>query len=159
MAVAGSFGLTRQALAQHSAHPAATNPDLAARQAQLLEPNPDAVKQAIDAFLDGKTPVDEGLKLDVAALADNPSAVPAKISITRPMTEQNWCEEVILIAEKNPIPLACRLYFFPAAGVAEAAVRIRLAQSQSVLALARMKDGTILRARHAITVAASGCGM
>ena len=42
---------------------------------------------------------------------------------------------------------------------AEAAVRVRLSQSQTVHALARMKSGKLLAASHAVTVAASGCGM
>ena len=46
-----------------------------------------------------------------------------------------------------------------AAGTAEAAVRVRLSQSQTVHALARMKSGKLLAASHAVTVAASGCGM
>ena len=75
------------------------------------------------------------------------------------ITESNWCEELIILAEKNPIPLACRMYFTPLAGVAEAAVRVRLARSQAIHALARMKDGQILEARRDVTVAASGCGM
>ena len=41
----------------------------------------------------------------------------------------------------------------------EAAVRVRLARSQAIHALARMKDGQILEARRDVTVAASGCGM
>ena len=62
-------------------------------------------------------------------------------------------------ADLNPAPLACRLQFTVAAGTAEAAVRVRLSQSQTVHALARMKSGKLLAASHAVTVAASGCGM
>ena len=32
-------------------------------------------------------------------LADNPSAVPVKVKVTLPITEQDWCEEIIMLAE------------------------------------------------------------
>lgn len=151
-AVAGSaIGAPLQALAQQA--------DLAARQAQLLLPNPAAFQAAMTTFVGQATPQAEGLMLEVPTLADNPSAVPVRIRITLPITGQDWCEEVILLAERNPIPLACRLFFTPLAGTVEAAVRVRLAQSQTLHALARMKSGRVLAARQAVTVAASGCGM
>lgn len=151
------------------AHPPASAPSDAgsgnaqdshsARQAQLLEPNPAEFKREFDSFVGGEATHREGLKLDVPVLADNPSAVPVKVAVTRPITDEDWCEELILLAEKNPIPLACRLFFSPQARVAEAAVRVRLSQSQTLHALARMKSGQILVAKQEVTVAASGCGM
>lgn len=92
-------------------------------------------------------------------LADNPGAVPVKAKITLPITEQDWCEEMIVVAELNPTPLSCRMYFFADTGTAEASVRIRLSQSQTIYVLARMKSGTVLQAKQMVTVAASGCGM
>ena len=64
-----------------------------------------------------------------------------------------------MLADLNPVPLACRLQFTAAAGTAEAAVRVRLSRSQTLHALARMKSGKVLAAKQAVTVAASGCGM
>ena len=124
-----------------------------------LAPNPAEFKKAVDQFTGGKPTQTEGLQLDVPVLADNPSAVPIKVKVTLPINEQDWCEEIIVLAELNPSPLTCRLQFTPAAGTAEAAVRIRLSQSQTVYALARMKSGKVLQAKQATTVAASGCGM
>lgn len=124
-----------------------------------LAPNPAEFKKILEQFSSGKPTQAEGLQLDVPVLADNPSAVPVKVKVTLPITEQDWCEEIIVLAELNPSPLACRLQFTAAAGTAEAAVRIRLSQSQTVHALARMKSGKVLIAKQATTVAASGCGM
>lgn len=165
VAAGATLALPLRALAQASsaAGGAASvlSPDvLAKRQAEMLQAHPDAVQNVITAFVDGRKPKAEGLLLDVAMLADNPSAVPVRVSVDPSLiTESNWCEELIILAEKNPIPLACRMYFTPLAGVAEAAVRVRLARSQAIHALARMKDGQILEARKDVTVAASGCGM
>lgn len=132
-----------------------TNPPLVGP----LAPDPVAFKKALSTFTGSATPQAEGLQLDIPVLADNPSAVPIKAKVTLPITEHDWCEELIVLAELNPIPLACRIRFTAETGSAEAAVRIRLSQSQAVHVLARMKSGTLLAGKQTITVAASGCGM
>ena len=132
-----------------------TNPPLVGP----LAPDPVAFKQALSTFTGSATPQTEGLQLDIPVLADNPSAVPIKAKVTLPITEHDWCEELIGLAELNPIPLACRIRFTAETGSAEAAVRIRLSQSQAVHILARMKSGKLLAGKQTITVAASGCGM
>lgn len=132
-----------------------TNPPLVGP----LAPDPVAFKQALSTFTGSATPQTEGLQLDIPVLADNPSAVPIKAKVTLPITEHDWCEELIVLAELNPIPLACRIRFTAETGSAEAAVRIRLSQSQAVHILARMKSGKLLAGKQTITVAASGCGM
>lgn len=124
-----------------------------------LAPNPAEFNRAMAQFIGNATAHTEGLQLDVPVLADNPGAVPVKVKITLPITDKDWCEEIIVLADLNPVPLACRLQFTPAAGTAEAAVRVRLSQSQTIHALARMKSGKVLVAKQAVTVAASGCGM
>ena len=123
-----------------------------------LAPNPVEFKKTMAQFIGRATPVADGLQLDVSVLADNPSAVPVKVKVTLPITDTDWCEEIIVLAELNPSPLSCRLQFTAAAGTAEAAVRVRLSQSQTIHALARMKSGQVLVAKQAVTVAASGCG-
>lgn len=124
-----------------------------------LAPNPAEFRKLMEQFTGGKPAQAEGLQLDVPVLADNPSAVPIKAKVTLPITEHDWCEELIVLAELNPIPLACRIRFTAETGTAEAAVRIRLSQSQAVHVLARMKSGKLLAGKQTITVAASGCGM
>ena len=153
---------TRRSLVAAGAALALPGTVLAQAKAPLvgpLAPNPQAFRQAMEQFIGKARPQADGLLLDVPVLADNPSGVPVKVKITLPITEQDWCEEIIVLAELNPSPLACRLQFTAAAGTAEASVRLRLAQSQTVHALARMKSGKLLAASHAVTVAASGCGM
>ena len=151
-AAGASLALPASALAQASS--AAKTPLVGP-----LAPNPAEFKKLMEQFTSGKATQADGLQLDVPVLADNPSAVPVKVKVTLPITEQDWCEEIIVLAELNPSPLACRMQFTAAAGTAEAAARIRLSQSQTVHALARMKSGKVLVAKQATTVAASGCGM
>ena len=124
-----------------------------------LAPNPVAFQKAMSQFIGSAKPQADGLQLDIPVLADNPSAVPIKAKVTLPITDTDWCEEIMVLAELNPIPLACHMQFTPDTGSAEAAVRIRLSQSQHVHVLARMKSGQVLAGKQMVTVAASGCGM
>lgn len=110
-------------------------------------------------FLGGATALATGLELDMPALADNPASVTARIHVTEAITDDLWCEEIILIAERNPAPLAGRIKLSALAGVADVSMRMRLIETMPVRALARMSDGRFLEARKDITVAAGGCGM
>ena len=153
---AAALALPSVVLAQSASTPTPATPTALVGP---LAPNPAEFKKVVADFTGKATPLTDGIQLDVSTLADNPSAVPVKVKVTAPITEQDWCEEIIVLAELNPSPLACRLQFTPLAGTAEAAVRVRLSQSQNIHAMARFKSGKVLTAKHAVTVAASGCGM
>lgn len=127
--------------------------------APALAPNPAEFERQWALFVGKAQPQAEGLLLDVSTVADNPGAVPVRVQVTLPLTAQDWCEEIVVLADLNPSPLACRLLFTAAAGSAEAAVRLRLSQTQTVHALARMKNGRVLAAKQLVAVVASGCGM
>lgn len=132
-----------------------------AQAATTARPQPDTAEAdriAAD-FAAGTLPLPEGLVLDLPVLGDNPGAVPVRVHLDRPATPDHWCEEMIVIAELNPLPLACRLRFTADTGSADLAVRLRLIRSMHVRALARMNDGRVLAVRRPITVTAGGCGM
>lgn len=124
-----------------------------------LEADPVEVKRVIAEFLRGADPVEKGLKLELPFLGDNPASVPVRAIIDEPITPESYCEELIVIAEGNPRPLACRFHFTPLVGNVDVAVRLRLVESQSVRVMARMNDGRVLAQAQQITVTAGGCGM
>lgn len=130
-------------------------------QSSLAMPQPDSgLAEGIAAeFAAGARPLAEGLALDLPALGDNPAAVPVRVHVTEAITDTSWCEEIIVIADLNPKPLACRFRFTAATGSADVAVRLRLIQSMPIRAYARMNDGRVLAVRQDITVAAGGCGL
>ncbi len=110
-------------------------------------------------FAAGAEVLSRGLALDLPALGDNPAAVPVRVHVTEPITDASWCSEIIVIADLNPGPLACRFRFTAATGAADVTVRLRLIRSMPVRAYARMEDGRVLMARRDITVAPGGCGL
>ena len=127
---------------------------------QLLQAaTPDEVKAAVATFLQGAEPSSQGMQLAMEALGANPAAVPVKVVFDEIPSPDSYCEELIVFAEGNPHPEACRFTFTPLAGTTEVAMRLRLIDSQSILALARMSDGRYLQARQHITVVPGACGM
>ena len=124
-----------------------------------LKADPAEVRRVIAEFLQGAEPIEKGLTLDMPFLGDNPASVPVRVMLDEAVTPESYCEELILIAEGNPRPLACRFHFTPLLGSVDVGVRLRLIESQSVRALARMNDGRVLAQVREITVTAGGCGM
>ncbi|WP_018633586.1 thiosulfate oxidation carrier protein SoxY [Neomegalonema perideroedes] len=129
--------------------------------ATTAEAQPDSAEadRIAAEFLGGVAPQASGLKLEAPETADNPAAVPLHVVVTEPLAEDLWCEELIVIAERNPLPLACRYRFSAATGAAEVALRVRLIQSMEIRALARLSDGRVLEARAAVESGVGGCGM
>src|SRR6185436_8879372 len=102
--------------------------------------------EAIKAFTGGKTPADGRVRLDLPEIAENGNTVPMSVSVDSPMTEQSYVSDVLVVSDGNPRPGVVTFHFSPASGVAEANTRIRLAQTQNVIAVAKMNDGSVFMA-------------
>ncbi|MDO5619964.1 MAG: thiosulfate oxidation carrier protein SoxY [Paracoccus sp. (in: a-proteobacteria)] len=124
-------------------------------------PQPDDAEadRIIAEFLGDATAEQADLLLDLPALADNPAAVPVRVQIAADPGADVYCEELIVLADRNPLPLASVFRFGPATGPVDVALRLRLIESMRVRAVARMSDGRFLQASAETTVAAGGCGM
>ena len=116
------------------------------------------VDEIVAAFTGGQTPDPAGITLEVPVLADNANAVTVAVRLDEAMTDELFCEELVLITEAHPRPLAATFRFTPRMGVADVAVRLRFAETQHVTALARMSDGRILGDRREVTITGGGCG-
>lgn len=112
----------------------------------------------IKAFTGGKEPMEGKVKLDVPQIAENGNTVPMTVSVDSPMTEQSYVKEVLVVADANPRGAVISFHFSPLSGVAEANTRIRLAETQNVIALAKMSDGSVYKASQEVKVTIGGCG-
>ena len=74
------------------------------------------------------------------------------------MTEQSYVTDVLIVADGNPQPGVATFHFSPASGVAEANTRIRLADTQNIVAVAKMNDGSFFTASKQVKVTIGGCG-
>lgn len=155
MAGAAALGLAGTARAQD----AQPRVDIAPQVDAALEPNPQELARIIAEFLDGAQAQTQGIALDLPPIGDNPAQVPLRAHVTLPLRDGLHCTEMIILAEMNPHPLACRFRFTQGMGVADVGIRLRLTQSQHVSAYARLSDGRVLLARQEITVTAGGCGL
>jgi len=118
--------------------------------------NKRTLEEAMKDVLKGKKPVEsEKVKLIAPSIAENGAVVPIKIDVAEPV------ENVIAIhvfAEKNPDPWTVSFYPTPQNGKAYFATRIRLAKTMDVLAVAELKDGSLIMAKKAVKVTIGGCG-
>ena len=110
-----------------------------------------AVDDAMAVFAGGAAVGESGITLTAPEIAENGNAVP--IGIDAP-----GAVAIALFAAGNPEPLVTEATFGPAAGSQALATRIRLAQTQDVIAMARMADGSVVRARAEVKVTIGGCG-
>ncbi len=97
------------------------------------------------------------VRLIMPASFSNGYSVPLALSVDSPMTGSDYVRTVHILAPKNPIVLAADFTFTPQSGRAALDTRIRLAQPQTVLAVAEMNDGTRLMARTWVEVDTDGC--
>lgn len=102
----------------------------------------DQAKAAIVRLTNGRAPRPGRVKLDIPTIAENGNAVPVTITVESPMTASDHVTGIHLIAEKNPLPVMFSCRFGPRAGIAQVSARVRLADSQHVLAIAILSDGS-----------------
>jgi sulfur-oxidizing protein SoxY len=134
-----------------------------AAAASSAEPGPAfAAKNDADdlirKFTGGKTAAEGRVRLDLPEIAENGNTVPMTVSVDSPMTAQSYVSDVLVVAEGNPRGGVATFHFSPASGVAEVNTRIRLAETQNVVAIAKMNDGTVFRASKQVKVTIGGCG-
>ena len=95
--------------------------------------------------------------LRIEAIADNGAQVPLVVAVESPMTEADHVRALHVVADGNPAPGVASFAFTPRAGRCEVSMRLRLARSQRVVAVAEMSDGSLWTASREVTVTVGGC--
>ena len=103
-------------------------------------------------------PKDGKVSLKAPEIAENGNAVPLTVSVESPMTETDHVKAIHVFNEKNPQPHVFDARLGPLNGKAEVQMRIRLAQTQKLVAVAEMNDGTLYTASREVKVTIGGCG-
>jgi sulfur-oxidizing protein SoxY len=123
---------------------------LGAAPATSAEP---AVAAALRKLTGGASPREGRITLRAPAIAENGNAVPVSVTVESPMSGA-----IHILAEKNPAPEVASFRLTPAMGRAAAETRIRLGETQDVIALAQLSDGSFVMARAEVKVTIGGCG-
>lgn len=121
-----------------------------------LAKKPEAL-EAIQKII-GSNALNEGkVKLVLPPLIENGNLVVLKVSVDNPMTEQNYVKAIHIIAEGNPLPNVFSAYLTPRSGTANITTRVRLADSQTVRAIAQMSNGSFYQGQAETLVTLSAC--
>ncbi len=106
----------------------------------------------------GEAPVRTGkVKLDVPPLVENGNTVPMTVSVQNPMTANDYVKSIHVFNEKNPQPNVGNFYLGPHAGRAQISTRIRLADSQKIVAIARLSDNSFWSTSVDVVVTLAAC--
>jgi sulfur-oxidizing protein SoxY len=106
----------------------------------------------------GEAPLRKGkVKLDLPPLIENGNAVPMTVSVESAMTEADHVKAIHVFNEKNPQPHVVSVQLGPRAGKAAVATRIRLADSQTVIAIAQLSDGSFWSDEADVVVTLAAC--
>ncbi len=118
---------------------------------------PVAMQDAIRKVV-GQAQVRPGrVKLDVPPLIDNGNAVPLSVTVESPMTPADHVKSIHVFTERNPQPNVVGVYLGPRSGRASVATRVRLADTQKVVAIAGLSDGSFWSDSADVVVVLSAC--
>ena len=140
----GALGMTAAAaLASIFARPASATPDTA--------------KQLLQTLIKGE-PKEGRVAVKAPEIAENGNAVPVTVSVESPMTDKDHVKALHIVADGNPNPGVASFTFTPASGKCEVQLRVRMAQTQKIVCVAEMSDGSLWSAAREVKVTIGGCG-
>ena len=103
---------------------------------------PEAMRGAIRNVV-GEAAVHKGkVKLDLPPLVESGNVVSVSVSVDSPMSPADHVKAIHIFNEKNPLPNVIGVRLGRRAGRAGFTARIRLADSQTVIAVAELSDGS-----------------
>ena len=121
------------------------------------EATPATMAAAIQSVTGG-APVRTGkVKLDIPPLVENGNTVPMTVSVAHPMAPEDHVRSIHVFNEKNPQPNIGNFHLGPHNGRAQVSTRIRLADSQKIIAIAKLSDGSFWSASVDVVVTLAAC--
>lgn len=97
------------------------------------------------------------VKLDIPPLVENGNTVPMTVSVASPMAPEDHVASIHVFNEKNPQPNIGNFHLGPHAGRAQISTRVRLADSQKIVAIAKLSDGSYWSASIDVVVTLAAC--
>lgn len=116
--------------------------------------------QRLDAtrqLLGDTTPRTQGLELDLPHVSEDGSAVPLTVRFTGELGEGDYIKRIDLFANGNPYPEIAAFHLTPLSGKAEISTRVRLNETQQVIAVATSQQGEHFVTAREVRITVSGC--
>jgi sulfur-oxidizing protein SoxY len=95
--------------------------------------------------------------LDIPPLVENGSTVAVTVSVESPMTATDYVKGIHIFTEKNPQPNVISVHLGPRAGRASVATRMRLVDTQKIVAIAELSDGSFWSDTAEVVVTLGAC--
>ena len=108
--------------------------------------------------LTGTATINTGkVKLELPPLVENGHLVPLSVKVESPMTETDYVKAIHVFTAKNPLPEVVSFYLGPRAGRAYVGTRARLADTETVVAIAQLSDGSFWSSSVHVVVTTAAC--
>ncbi|MET0674733.1 MAG: SoxY-related AACIE arm protein [Bradyrhizobium sp.] len=118
---------------------------------------PATLASAIQQVTGGAAVQTGKVKLDIPPLVENGNTVPMTVTVAHPMAPEDHVRSIHVFNEKNPQPNIANFQLGPHNGRAQVSTRVRLADSQKIVAIARLSDGTFWSATADVIVTLAAC--
>jgi sulfur-oxidizing protein SoxY len=118
---------------------------------------PEAMAEALRAFTGGAVVTPGRVALDISPLVENGNTVPLSVMVQSPMTQAEHIRAIAIFNERNPQPHVVTARFSRHSGRAMLATNIRLATSQTILAVAAFSDGSFWSDSAQVIVTLAAC--
>lgn len=118
---------------------------------------PDAMADAIRKVVGSAVVREERVKLDLPPLIENGNTVPLVVSVESPMSVGDHVRTIHVFNEKNPQPNVFTARLSPRGGKAMIGTRIKLGDSQKIVAIAETSDGKFWSASADVIVTLAAC--
>ena len=114
--------------------------------------------QAAIARVIGDAKLNAGrVKIEIPPLVENGNTVPCAVAVDSPMTPTDYVKAIHVFNEKNPQPNVISAKLGPRAGRASISTRIRLSDTQTVVAIAEMSDGSFWSDSVSVIITLGAC--
>ena len=118
---------------------------------------PESMNAAIRQIV-GEASVRPGkIKLDLPPLVENGNTVAMGVTVESPMTAKDYVKAIHVVTEKNPQPNVISVKLGPRAGKADIQTRVRLADTQTVVAICEMSDGSFWSHKVDVIITLGAC--
>ena len=91
------------------------------------------------------------------ALVENGNSVPLSVNVAHWMQPGDFVRTIAVFNEKNPQPNVATFHLTPRSGRASVATRIRLGDSQRIVAIAQLSDGSFWSDEAEVIVTLPAC--
>ncbi len=117
----------------------------------------ESMTKAVAEFTGGRPAQPGGITIEIPALVENGNSVPLTVRAASPMTASDFVRRIGVFNQLNPQPYVATFFFSPRSGRAQVSTRIRLGDSQTIMAVAEMSDGSFRSASADLVVTLPAC--